>query len=172
MSRHIWSIEFSGNQSYTDDTLLKFLLTKDVHAGMAGSDVDCAGIAADIREAYHDIVWVSASVDGTRLKIRLKENDDRLLDDDKDKNDAPENTPAPTDLVADMDGTIRAITPREGVVLVQEGSEVKKEIFWFPARFRSEMISRRSPDINITRQTHRSWQRSQLPIRMKWISSI
>lgn len=126
MSRHIWSIEFCGNQSYTDDTLLKFLLTKDVHAGMAGSDVDCAGIAADIREAYHDIVWVSASVDGTRLKIRLKENDDRLLDDDKDKNEAPENTPAPTDLVADMDGTIRAITPREGVVLVQEGSEVKK----------------------------------------------
>ena len=171
MSRHIWSIEFSGNQSYTDDTLLKFLLTKDVHAGMAGSDVDCAGIAADIREAYHDIVWVSASVDGTRLKIRLKENDDRLLDDDKDKNDAPENTPAPQIWLRTW--MVRSGPSRHGRSCPGAGRiRSKKGDLLVSGQVPVRMISRRSPDINITRQTHRSWQRSQLPIRMKWISSI
>ena len=114
LSRHVWSIEFVGNQTYTDDTLLKFLSAIDVSSGMPKSRVDCAKIAADIRKEYQDIVWVSASVEGTKLKIRLKENEDYYKEETKTED-------PPTDIVADLDGTITQIVPREGVVLAEEG---------------------------------------------------
>ena len=119
LSRHVWSIEFVGNQTYTDDTLLKFLSAIDVSSGMPKSRVDCAKIAADIRKEYQDIVWVSASVEGTKLKIRLKENEDYYKEETKTED-------PPTDIVADLDGTITQIVPREGVVLAEEGMEVRK----------------------------------------------
>ena len=43
---------------------------------MLRSRVDCPGIVKKIRKEYNDIVWVSASIDGSRLNIRIKENDD------------------------------------------------------------------------------------------------
>lgn len=119
LSRHIWGIEFIGNQTYTDDTLLKFLTAIDVGSGMPISKVDCAKIAADIRKEYNDIVWVSASVEGTKLKIRLKENEDYYKEETKDAE-------PPTDIVANLDGTIIQIVPREGIVLAEEGTKVKK----------------------------------------------
>jgi similar to stage IV sporulation protein len=79
MSRYIWQIDISGNQSRTDDTLLEFLETKDVKAGMHKSAVDCARIVKDIRKEYDDIIWVSASIQGTRLIIQIKENEDAAV---------------------------------------------------------------------------------------------
>ena len=77
MSRYIWNIDITGNQSYTDDTLLRYLETCDVKNGMPVGKVDCARIVKDIRKEYDDIIWVSASIRGTRLIIQVKENEDR-----------------------------------------------------------------------------------------------
>lgn len=55
---------------------MEFLETKDVSPHMAKRKVDCAQIVKDIRKEYDDIVWVSASIDGSRLRIQIKENED------------------------------------------------------------------------------------------------
>ena len=75
----IWNIDISGNLTRSDDTLLRFLRANDVKSGMLKTQVDCERIVKDIRKEYDDIVWVSASVEGSRLKIQIKENEDADL---------------------------------------------------------------------------------------------
>ena len=72
MSRYIWNIDIRGNLSYTDETLLRFLASTQVTNGMPVAEVDCARIVKDIRKEYHDIIWVSASIKGTRLILDRK----------------------------------------------------------------------------------------------------
>ena len=72
MTRFIWGIDISGNLSYTDDTLKRFLSSENVKDGMKKSDVNCRKIVQDLRKKYDRIIWVSASVDGCRLVIRIQ----------------------------------------------------------------------------------------------------
>ena len=90
---------------------------------MLKSRVDCQGIVKAIRKEYNDIVWVSASIDGSRLEIRIKENEDTFRDDGQETGTQEEH---PTDLVASEDGVITEIVTRSGVPQVHVGDEVKK----------------------------------------------
>ena len=85
MTRFIWGIDISGNLSYTDDTLKRFLSSENVKDGMQKSDVNCRKIVQDLRKKYDRIIWVSASVDGCRLVIRIKENEDDFTDSSKNQ---------------------------------------------------------------------------------------
>lgn len=139
-SLFIWDIHFEGNEKWTDETLTEYLRSGGVEPFMLKSRVDCSDIVKNIREQYNDIVWVSASVDGSRLKIQIKENEDTLLDsaDDAEKGKADAETAAdkaadtisdeqhPTDLVASADGVITSIVTRSGVPQVHAGDQVKK----------------------------------------------
>ena len=130
MSGYIWNIDITGNLSYTDETLLRFLETCGVENGMPVSEVDCVGIVKKIRKEYDDIIWVSASIQGARLIIQIKENEDTIPGIDKKVNDnenPEENSEVkPTDIVADRDCLITKLVPRKGIPMVQEGTEVKK----------------------------------------------
>lgn len=121
MSKFIWNIDITGNSTYTDEALLKFLASTDVKTGIRKSKVDCDRIVKDIRKAYDDIVWVSASIKGTVLCVKIKENEDSM-----DIVSQTEKTDIPVDIVADRDCTIRDIVVRKGVVQVKEGNRVKK----------------------------------------------
>ena len=123
MSRYIWNIDIKGNLTYTDETLLKFLKTREVENGMRVSEVDCARIVKDSRKEYDDIIWVSASIQGTRLIIQVKENEDTIpaMDEAAENPDQEK----PTDIVADRDCVITRIVPRNGIPMVSEGAEVK-----------------------------------------------
>jgi len=127
MSRFIWNIDITGNQSRTDESILEFLGSKNVEDGMPKSDVDCARIVKDIRKEYDDIIWVSASIRGTRLIIQVKENEDSLpvvnKTEEEKEQEAKENA---TDIVADQDCVITDIVPRKGIAMVKEGDQVKK----------------------------------------------
>ena len=68
----IWDIHFEGNMTRTSEALLTFLEEQKVQPGMKKKDVDCEQIVQDIRKAYDDIVWVSASIDGSRLLIQVR----------------------------------------------------------------------------------------------------
>ena len=143
-SSYIWDIHFEGNDKWTDQTLLEFLETKEVSPGMPKSRVDCSQIAKDIRARYDDIVWVSASMDGSRLRIQIKENEDTFREEEKslDPSGGPESSQngnasqetarsdgadqTPTDLVASQDGVITSIITRNGVPMVHVGDSVKK----------------------------------------------
>ena len=143
-SSYIWDIHFEGNDKWTDQTLLEFLETKEVSPGMPKSRVDCSRIVKDIRAQYDDIVWVSASMDGSRLRIQIKENEDTFREEEKslDPSGGPESSQngnasqetarsdgadqTPTDLVASQDGVITSIITRNGVPMVHVGDSVKK----------------------------------------------
>lgn len=118
-SGRVWDIHFEGNEQKTDETLLSFLVSLDIQPGMEKEDVDCEQIVKDIRQEFTDIVWVSASIDGSRLLIQVKENEDTVTE-------VTENTDAPTDLIAAEDGMITSIITRSGVPLVHAGDTVKK----------------------------------------------
>ena len=88
----IWDIHFEGNEKWTDEVLLQFLEQEKITPAMPKGKVDCADIVRKIRQKYDDIVWVSASIDGSRLKIQIKENEDTFQEVQKEEvcNDAKE----------------------------------------------------------------------------------
>ena len=131
MSRYIWNIDITGNQTRTDETLLEFLESQEVKNGMPKSQVDCARIVKDIRKEYDDIIWVSASIQGTRLMIQIKENEDSIPAADAATQETtdeqnPVSKEEAMDIVADQDCLVTDIIPRKGIPMVQEGTEVKK----------------------------------------------
>jgi sporulation protein YqfD len=130
MSHYIWNIDITGNSTRTDETLLEFLKTKSVHNGMAKKSVDCQRIVKDIRKEYDDIIWVSASIKGTRLIIQVKENEDSPAvsvnkTGNKNKKDM-ETVRQPVDIVADKDCTIVSAIVRNGLLNTKIGAKIKK----------------------------------------------
>ncbi len=125
-SSFIWDIHFEGNETYTDQVLMEFLERIDVAPAMPKGRVDCPRIVKEIREEYDDIVWVSVSIEGSRLFIHVKENEDTFTDEDGASEAANMENAPPKDLVATTDGTITEIVTRNGVPLVHAGDEVKK----------------------------------------------
>ena len=124
-SLFIWDIHFEGNVRYPDTTLAEFLESEGVAPAMLRSRVDCPGIVKAIRKEYNDIVWVSASIDGSRLKIQVKENEDTFPE--KDASVVPDGgEEKPVDLIASADGVVTKIVTRSGVPQVHVGDTVKK----------------------------------------------
>lgn len=124
-SLFIWDIHFEGNERYPDTTLAEFLESEGVAPAMLRSRVDCPGIVKAIRKEYNDIVWVSASIDGSRLKIQVKENEDTFPE--KDASVVPDGgEEKPVDLIASSDGVVTKIVTRSGVPQVHVGDTVKK----------------------------------------------
>jgi sporulation protein YqfD len=120
-SGFIWDIHFEGNERWTDETLIEFLAARNVYPFMRKSETDCAQIAKEIRREYKDIVWVSASIDGTRLHIQIKENEDHLPE-----AEMKTEQKTPKDLIATEDGVITKIVTRSGVPQVHIGDTVSK----------------------------------------------
>ncbi|MCI6885845.1 MAG: sporulation protein YqfD [Lachnospiraceae bacterium] len=118
MSRFIWSISIEGNQKFTDDRMIHDLESWGIRYGMVKSGIDCENLEEAIRSHYPEILWVSARVSGTRLLIRVKENE--VI------GSIPEREHEPGDLVAAKDGTVTRMIVRKGKALVEPGEEVVK----------------------------------------------
>ncbi len=116
MTFFIWNIDLEGNQTITDNVLMEYLESEKIYHGMAKRDVDCEQIVKDIRKQFDEIIWVSASLDGTRLFIHVKENTDTFV--------PAEEEAEPSDIIADKAGTVVEMITRNGVPQVTVGSEV------------------------------------------------
>ena len=129
LSLFIWNIDIRGNYTRTDETLLRFLETRHVEHGMRIANVDCGRIVKDIRKEYDDIIWVSASVEGSRLIIQIKENEDSFENkadlEDENKQEEADGQDG-INLVADQDCVITEMITRKGTPSVHVGDEVKK----------------------------------------------
>ncbi len=132
LSLFVWSIDIRGNRKYTDEALLAFLKGQGVEHGMRLSQVDCDRIVKDIRKSYDEIIWVSASTDGCRLVVQVKENEDsedtggekeELQKEAEDAEGTPEQG---VDIVAGQDGVITEMIVRKGIPCVAEGQKVSK----------------------------------------------
>lgn len=118
-SCHIWEIHIEGNQIYSNDILIDYLEDCGVSSGMNKGRVSCPEIERLLRNQYEDITWVSASIAGSRLLIRIQENTDIEFYHE-------ENPAAAADLIADHDAVITSIITRSGTPLVKKGDVVKK----------------------------------------------
>jgi len=118
MSQFIWNITLEGNYRFTDDTIIKYLNQKDIRYGAMKSTVDCDEIEASIRMDFPEIIWVSARVSGTRLMIKVKENEVMAS--------IPVKDDTPQDLIADKDGVITSMIVRSGKAQVELGDTVEK----------------------------------------------
>lgn len=118
LSGFIWDIHIEGNQTRTDDVIFDFLKEQDITHGIWKSRIDCKALAADIRKAFDNFIWVSVKIQGTRLLIDVKENTDLTLDEKVDY--------GPSDLISNVNGTVREIITRSGTPLVKAGDVIKK----------------------------------------------
>jgi len=122
LSTMVWNISLYGNLSYSDENILEFLKEKGIQKGQYTSQIDCFSLARDIRREYEDIIWVSVSIEGSKLNINMKENQDIAADfsgDDQEATDA-------YDIIADKDCKITSIVTRSGIPVVNVGDIIKK----------------------------------------------
>ena len=110
LSTFIWKVEIIGNQTCTTELILDYLDTIDVKAGMKRKEVRCQNIVSELRKEFDDIIWVSASLEGSNLYIQIKENIDSIT---PRENEA--NSVSPYDIVANTDCTITKIIVRNGL---------------------------------------------------------
>ena len=103
----------AGN--YYDNAYLK---TIPIHCGMKKIDISCDALEAGFRNTFPDITWVSAEIRGTRLMIRIKENDMIM--------DPMEESETPCDLIAEKNGIIKEIIVRQGLPNVKVGDVIEK----------------------------------------------
>lgn len=118
LSGFIWDIHIEGNQMQTDDVIFDFLKEQEIVHGTRKSTIDCKALAADIRKAFDNFIWVSVKIQGTRLLIDVKENTDLTLDE--------KVTYGSSDLISNVNGTVSEIITRSGTPLVKAGDTVKK----------------------------------------------
>ncbi|MGN0298464.1 MAG: sporulation protein YqfD [Lachnospiraceae bacterium] len=117
-SLFIWNISYEGNQKYTEEELRNFLLERGYTAGMRIKEAHCEELEKEIRKAYNDITWVSVMIAGTKMTVKIKENDGYLHAEMQDEE--------PCSLYAQYSGIIRSMITRIGVPQVQVGDEVEK----------------------------------------------
>lgn len=117
LSRFIWNIDIKGNQTITDEVVIEYLETTGVFHGMKRSKVNCEQIDTGIRKNFHEIIWVSASLEGSNIIIQVKENTDTFQVSQTEEN--------PGDLIATAEGKIIEMVTRSGVPCVKEGDVVK-----------------------------------------------
>lgn len=118
MSRFIWNISLEGNYHFTDDVLLHYLNTLQIHYGIRKGMIDCDALEEAIRSQYPEILWVSARISGTRLLIKVKENEVIGI--------VPEKNQEARDLVSEYSGIVTNILVRQGVGAVKRGDSVER----------------------------------------------
>lgn len=118
MTLFIWDIEFEGNYRYTEDNLRICLEKMDLHCGILKKKINCEEVETFIRTDLPEVTWVSASVTGTRLVVKIREN--QVL------SAVPQIDETPCDLVAGTSGVIRSMVVRSGIAQVSVGDTVEK----------------------------------------------
>lgn len=117
LSRQVWKIEVVGNSAITDQTFYEYLETQQIYCGISKKKIDCKQIGTEIRMQFPDVIWVSVSLEGSNLKIHVKENTDSIAVLTAEEEGQ--------DLVASFDGIITSIITRKGTPCVNPGTEVK-----------------------------------------------
>ncbi len=116
-SGFIWSIEVSGQNEYSKESLLETIRDVSVYPGMRKSSLDCDAIETFLRKKYDRLSWVSAEEVGSRLIIKVKEGTQSLRTATSEK---------PRHIIASIDGTVTSIITSEGVPKVKKHDTVKK----------------------------------------------
>lgn len=118
-SSRIWRIEFVGNSSISDETLMEYLASHQIEYGTGRSQINNDALELSLRQDFEPIIWASVYEEGTKLVVCIQEKiiSDRAALKTKDE---------PADLVATKDAKIESIITRKGIGKVKAGDFVKK----------------------------------------------
>ncbi len=117
MSLYIWDVQITGQYSHTEETIVEYLRSEGVYAGIKKKSINCTKIEEMLRKRYEDVGWVSAEIRGTRLLIKITETN----------MPQPYVKPnGPCHIVADRDGIVITMVTRTGTPKVRIGSVVRK----------------------------------------------
>lgn len=118
LSLFIWDIKIDGNLSVSDEKIMDYLKEEGIRQGIWKREVDYKLLAANLRQFFPELTWVSVKLQGTRLLISLKENQDM-------ETQVPE-AESPCNLISEAEGTVTRIITRAGTPMVTAGTQVKK----------------------------------------------
>lgn len=116
LSQFVWEIHFTGQKSYSVETLQKTVEKMNVYRGMQRKNLDCDTIEKEIRKEHPDISWVSAEEKGSFLQISVKEGK---------KDTAKKTEETFYHVTAKEDGIIESIVVNRGIAMVKKGDAVK-----------------------------------------------
>ena len=117
LSSFIWTVRVEGNERLETTDLLSACEDMGVKPGVWKRGVDTAEITNRLLVQFSDISWVSVSIKGTDVTIKLAETIEKAERIDRE---------TPCDIVASADGVIVQITAERGTPKVKPGDVVKK----------------------------------------------
>ena len=117
-SSYIWKIELGGNYQITNDIFNDFLKENNVSEGMRKEDLDIEMLEKEIRRQFPQITWASAKLEGTKLRIDIKENDAPIISEVRKET-------VGSDLVTQYEGTVVSVMVRKGIPVVAAGDVVE-----------------------------------------------
>lgn len=115
MATRLWSIELNGNNRITYDVMKDYLKEQDISQGTPLKNISCEILCTNIRNDFPEIIWVSTSLNGTKLTIDVKE---------RVQVSRKENKRVPSDIISVVNGKIKSIITRKGTPLVHEGDDI------------------------------------------------
>ena len=75
MSGFIWAVEIEGNYYVTTDLFHDFLEKQEIQVGMKKDRINIEELEKAVRAEFDIVTWTSAKIEGTKLLIRIREND-------------------------------------------------------------------------------------------------
>lgn len=120
-SFYVWEISVSGNYTITEDVFTGFLKEQGLHVGMRKKDVCIGELEKEIRRTFEPVTWTSAKLEGTKLEIVIRENQNVQV-----MEAAEEKFPYGSNLTADVEGKIVSMIVRSGVPKAAIGQEIVK----------------------------------------------
>lgn len=118
VSLFLWDIRLVKEGRLTQEMLLSFLQDQGVGYGSLKKDIDIDKMEKALRDEYPFIIWTSCKLEGTRLFVYVKENE-QTVEETLVQNE-------PCNLYATVSGKVVSIITRSGVPKVKIGDEVKK----------------------------------------------
>lgn len=120
VSLFLWDIKLAQEGQLTQEMLLQFLQDNGVTYGSYIRGIEIDAVEKKLRDEYPFILWTSFHLEGTRLYVEVKENNQRTQ-----QTLSGEEEEA-CDLYATVSGTVKSIVTRSGVPQVKAGDKVKR----------------------------------------------
>lgn len=117
LSRFIWNIEVTGNETINTEEILALVDQEGLSIGKLKGSIDTKEIINKIRLERDDVAWVGIIIKGTNAVIEIVEADKKpdIVDEEEYCN-----------IVSDKDAIITKVSAQNGTPLVKEGDVVTK----------------------------------------------
>lgn len=117
LTGRIYKINIEGNIYYSAQEIYDFIRSEGVDYGKRTGGIDCDGLEFSLRNKFDCISWVSVNVDGSCLKINIRENASIVKEEQEEE---------ARDIVATEDGEVVEMIVRAGTPMVRPGDKVTK----------------------------------------------